>query len=624
MNKVRLLILTALIFLLVGCAQADQAEQVAQAVQTEGSPDSSADLPAYKNPALPIPARVDDLLSRMTVEEKLGQMTLIEKNSLARGDVSHFLLGGVLSGGGGYPARRNNVDGWRAMVRGFQQEALSTRLSIPIIYGVDAVHGHNNVAGTVIFPHNIGLGATANPELIRQIGAITALETTATAIKWNYAPVLAVVQDIRWGRSYESYGQDPELVSTLGSAYIRGLQGDDLSAPTSMAATAKHFVGDGGTTWGSSSMGTYMLDQGDTIVDETTLRAIHLPPYQQAIQAGAKVVMVSFSSWNGLKMHANDYLIQTVLKGEMGFDGFVVSDWQGIDQVSGDYYEAVVTSVNAGVDMNMVPYDAELFLSTLGSAVQNGDIPMARVDDAVRRILAVKFQLGLFEDPMVEAADPDLVGSAEHRAVAQEAVSQSLVLLQNDNQALPISRDATVYVAGMAADDLGVQCGGWTIEWQGGSGQITTGTTIFEGLQAIGGDRVSYNRNGQFEAPGEVGIVVIGETPYAEGQGDSHDLGLPPADIQLIERLRAQVDQLIVILVSGRPLIITEQLALADAWVAAWLPGTEGQGVASNLYGDHAFSGKLPFSWPATMDQLPLAETGATPLFPYGFGLETK
>lgn len=615
MTKKRLVLFFALILFLVGCAPADQ---------TDTRLDLAGETPAYQDRDLPIAERVDDLLSRMTDEEKFGQMTLIEKNSLEQHDVGRYYLGGILSGGGGYPAGRNHVEGWRDMVSEFQNEALGTRLAIPIIYGVDAVHGHSNVVGTVIFPHNIGLGATANPELVREIGAITALETTATAIKWNYAPVLAVVQDIRWGRTYESYGEDPALVSMLGEAYIHGLQGDALSVPTSMAATAKHFVGDGGTTWGSSTTGDYMIDQGDMIVDEATLREIHLTPYYRAIDAGVKVVMASFSSWNGEKMHGNDYLIHTVLKGEMGFDGFVVSDWQAIDQVAEDYYEAVVASVNAGIDMNMVPYDADLFISTLGSAVENGDIPMERINDAVRRILTVKFQMGLFEDPTIESAQNELVGSAEHRAVAQEAVSQSLVLLQNDQDALPISRDATVFIAGAAADDLGMQCGGWTIEWQGSTGQITTGTTILEGFKVIGGDKVIYNRFGKFDSIGDVGIVIVGETPYTEGRGDSNDLRLSSTDIELIERMRSQVDKLIVILVSGRPLIITEQLELADAWVAAWLPGTEGQGIASNVYGEHAFTGKLPVSWPASMEQLPFAETGSDPLFPYGFGLITE
>lgn len=576
---------------------------------------------------LSIDEKVEALLSQMTLEEKFGQMTLVEKNSLLEGDVGRYLLGGVLSGGGGYKRGYNNPEGWRDMVEEFQAEALETRLGIPILYGVDAVHGHNNVDGAVIFPHNIGLGATRNPELVEEIGAITALETSATAIKWNFAPVLAVVQDTRWGRTYESYGEDPELVGILGEAFIRGLQGDDLSASTSVAATAKHFVGDGGTAWGSSTTSNFMIDQGDLIADEATLREIHLAPYYPALEAGAKIVMASYSSWNGVKLHGHDYLLNTVLKGEMGFEGFVVSDWGAVDQVAENYYQAVVDSINAGIDMNMVPYNPNLYLYSLDSAVENGDISIERIDDAVRRILKVKFELGLFEDPYLEKVDMESFGSEEHRAVAQEAVSQSLVLLQNENGVLPIAKDATIFVSGQFAKDLGVQSGGWTIEWQGGRGNITDGTTFLEGLEAIGGENIIYNRFGkfqQFDVDGDVGIVILGETPYAEGTGDSDELNLAESDVNLIKRVGEQVDQLVVVLISGRPLIITEELDLADAWVAAWLPGSEGQGVASNLYGDHPFTGKLPVSWPADIADLPFAETGQEPLFPYGYGLTTE
>ena len=618
------LMLVIILVWLSGCAS--NQPQEATLVKPVAPTATVEETPIYLNPDLSPEERAEDLLAQMTLEEKLGQMTLIEKGSLLTGDISRYFLGGILSGGGGYPAGYNTPEGWRDMVVEFQAEALETRLGIPIIYGVDAVHGHNNVEGAVIFPHNIGLGATANPDLVEKIGEITALETSATAIKWNYAPVLAVVQDIRWGRTYESYGEDPELVSMLGEAYIRGLQGDNLSAPASVAATAKHFVGDGGTGWGTSTTANYMIDQGDTIVDEETLREVHLAPYYPALEAGARIVMVSFSSWNGEKMHGNNYLINTVLKEEMGFDGFVVSDWQGIDQVADNYYDAVVQSINAGVDMNMVPYNANLYIFSLQSAVENGDIPEERINDAVRRILTVKFEMGLFEHPYLEGLDVSVVGSDQHRAVAQEAVSQSLVLLQNENDALPIDKDAVVFVAGLDADDIGVQSGGWTIEWQGRSGYITPGTSIIDGLEEIGGENVHYNRFGKFEQfnqQGDVGIVVIGESPYAEGVGDSDDLGLSETDIGLIERVRSQVDKLVVVLISGRPLIITEQLGLADAWVAAWLPGTEGQGVAMNLYGEHPFTGKLPVSWPRSMDQLPFNQTGAEPLFPFGYGLQT-
>jgi beta-glucosidase len=617
----RLTLLCLLTLAIVSCQQADPTPIPNTPVPTQ-APTPTPDQPAYLNPSLPTSERVEDLLARMSLAEKIGQMTLIEKNSLGPDDIATQFLGGVLSGGGGYPQGNNTPQGWANMVNGYQQQALTTRLAIPLIYGVDAVHGHNNVKGAVIFPHNIGLGATRNPDLLTEIGRITAIETSATGIWWDYAPVLAVPQDIRWGRTYEAYSENPDLVGELGAAFIHGLQGDDLSDPTTVLATAKHYVGDGGTTWGTGS-GSYQIDQGDTQVDEETLRALHLAPYYPALAAGAQSVMTSYSSWNGEKMHGQEYLVNTVLKDEMGFDGFVVSDWAGIDQVTGVYYDAVVQSINAGVDMNMVPYDAQRFITILNQAIANGDISQERIDDAVRRILTVKFNLGLFEHPL---SDPDqlaLVGSAEHRAVAQEAVSQSLVLLQNENNALPIAPDATIFVAGAAADDIGIQSGGWTIEWQGRSGNITEGTTILEAIEATATGEASYNKFGRFEnfnPPADVGIVVVGEQPYAEGQGDAADLALSPADIELITRVGEQADTVIVILLSGRPLIITDALPLADAWVAAWLPGTEGQGVADNLFGLHPFTGQLSFTWPASMAQLPLG-TGGDPLFPFGYGL---
>jgi beta-glucosidase-like glycosyl hydrolase len=328
----------------------------------------------YKNPDLPVDERVEDLLARMTLEEKIGQMTLIEKNSVKPGEIINRALGGVLSGGGGFPTGNNTPEGWAEMVDGFQAEALQSRLGIPLIYGVDAVHGHNNVVGAVIFPHNIGLGAANNPELMAEIGRVTAQEMIATGIYWNYGPAVSVPQDIRWGRTYEGYSENTDLVSALAVPYLQGMQGDDLAAPDTVLGTPKHYVGDGGTVWGSSTTNNWMIDQGVTDVDEATLRAIHLPPYAAVIEAGAQNIMISYSSWGGMKMHGQDYLINDVLKGELGFDGFIVADWGGMDQVNPDYYTAVVTSVNAGVDMNMVPYDANRFINTLLEAVEAGDV----------------------------------------------------------------------------------------------------------------------------------------------------------------------------------------------------------------------------------------------------------
>lgn len=514
------------------------------------------------------------------------------------------------------------------MVNSYQDEALATRLGIPIIYGVDAVHGHSNVYGATIFPHNIGLGATRNAELVREICRLTALETSATGIYWDYAPVLAVAQDIRWGRTYESYSENTDLVTLLSTACLLGLQGEDLADPTTVLGTPKHFVGDGGAEWGTSTTGDYIIDQGFMNTDEATLREIHLAPYISAIENGALSIMVSYSGWNGTRMHGNRYLITDVLKGELGFEGFVVSDWAGVDMVAPDYYEAVVTAINAGIDMNMVPYDYIRFIETVKRAVNNGDISPARIDDAVYRILLVKFRLGLFEHPYANPDNLSLIGAEEHRAVARQAVAESTVLLKNENDVLPIAPEvSTVLVAGIGADDIGMQCGGWTIEWQGGMGDITVGTSILEGLVAAAPENttVLYDPTGEFAErteKAEIGIVVVGERPYAEGRGDNGELALLPEDLAAIEALRPKVEQLVVVILSGRPLIITDYIEDWDAVVAAWLPGTEGAGIADVLFGYTPFTGQLSFTWPASVDQLP--QVSATePLFPFGYGLTT-
>jgi beta-glucosidase len=577
---------------------------------------------AYKNTALPVEERVADLLARMTLPEKIGQMTLVEKNSIAAKEIASRAIGGLLSGGGGYP-EPNTPAAWAKMVDGFQEHALQSRLGIPLIYGVDAVHGHNNVHGAVIFPHNIGLGAAGDPELMERVGRTTAAEMIGTGIYWNYGPCVAVPQDIRWGRTYEGYGENPALVSILAAAYLHGLQGDSLAAPGSVLATPKHFAGDGGTAWGSSVTPGYLIDTGVTEVDEATLRALHLPPYVAAVKAGAKSIMVSYSSWGGMKMHAQKYLISDVLKGELNFDGFVVSDWGGIDPIASDYYQAVVTAINAGIDMSMVPYDYGRFIATLARAAANGDVPLARIDDAVRRILTVKVEMGLFDHPFSDPALLAQVGSEAHRAVAREAVAKSLVLLKNDGDLLPPSKDLPrIAVAGQAADDIGTQCGGWTIEWQGKQGDITPGTTILEAIRATvsANTTVDYDRLGQFDGTAGVCIAVVGEEPYAEGQGDSGSLALSVADKQMLQRLPDQCARLAVILISGRPLIVTDTLDAWDAFVAAWLPGTEGQGVTDVLFGDLPFTGKLSYTWPSSVDQLPRPQEDEA-LFPLGYGL---
>ena len=571
--------------------------------------------------------KVADLLSRMTPDEKTGQMVQISKDGIRPGEIQEYFIGSALSPGGGFP-HDNTPAGWLEMVNGFQAEALETRLGIPLLYGVDAVHGHGNMVGATIFPHQIGLGATRNPDLVRRIGEATAREILATGIHWNFAPVLVSAQDIRWGRTYETYSEDIATASELATAYLLGLQSlppgfDPAPGQTIYTlATPKHFLGDGGTEWGTSRTADYQLDQGDRAIDEAGVRRLFLPPYRQAVSQGALSIMPSYSSLNGIKMHASSYWLTDVLKGELGFPGLVISDLDAVQQLGDDDHEAVVTAVNAGVDMLMISSDFSL-LKQLRRGLENGDIPPARVDDAVRRILHVKFALGLFDRPFGDPGLQGTIGSDAHRQLARQAVRESLVLLKNEGETIPISRDAKLlYVAGSKADSTGSQCGGWTVDWQGSNASLQPGTTILEGIRALAGagTRVEYEPSGEFEGMADAGIVVVGENPYAEGAGDRDDLGLSGADVQLIERMRAHSKRLVVILLSGRPMIITGQLPLADAWVAAWLPGTEGGGVADVLFGDHPFAGKLPYTWHKSMDQVPHKQ-GDEPLFPLGYGL---
>jgi beta-glucosidase len=568
-------------------------------------------------------ARVSEVLAQMTLDEKVGQMTQAERGALSAGDIGTYLVGSVLSGGGSGPAV-NDVGAWADMVDGFQSQALKTRMKIPILYGIDAVHGHNNVRGAVIFPHNIGLGATRNRELVRMAARITASEVRATGINWTFSPVVAVPRDKRWGRTYEGFGEDPDLVREMGKAAVLGFQGAGLADPSNIVACAKHYLGDGGTTWGTGNP----VDQGDTRVDEVTLRRIHLPGYLGAMESGVGTIMVSFSSWNGQKMTGNHYLLTDVLKGELGFEGFLVSDWAAINQLPfSSYRDQVKAAINAGIDMGMVPSQHREFFIALKSLVQTGEVPISRIDDAVRRILRVKFAAGLFDrSPLTDRSYQARFGSNEHREVAREAVRQSLVLLKNDRSLLPLPKSfRRVFVAGTNANDLGHQCGGWTISWQGGNGDITTGTTILQAIrQAVSPTtQVTYSQDGTGAGGADVGIVVIGESPYAEGPGDNGTLSLSAQDIAAIDNVKGAGIPIVVILISGRPLILGTALDKADSFLAAWLPGTEGRGVADVLFGDYSPTGKLPCSWPRSLSQIPinLGDPGYDPLFPYGFGL---
>jgi beta-glucosidase len=587
--------------------------------------------------------QVKQLLSQMTLEEKIGQMTQPEQGPVlgTPGDMQKYFIGSVLSGGDSDPKEGNSLQAWTDLYDQVQTEAMKTRLKIPVLYGIDAVHGHSNVLGAVIFPHNIALGCTRDPALVEKIGRITAEEVRATGIQWTFGPCVTVPQDIRWGRTYEGYSEDPGVVSSLGGAAVRGMQGADPSNPLTILTCAKHYVGDGGTgatTAGRPGMlpgtgGHLWLDQGDTKIDEATLRRIHMPGYGAAIQAGVGSIMPSYSSWNGVRCSASKRLLTEILKQELGFEGFLISDYNAIGQIKpGDYKGSVEISINAGMDMAMEPRNYRNFFETLRELVNEGKVPMSRIDDAVTRILRVKFAMGLMDKSRSQLADRELhstFGSAEHRAVACEAVRKSLVLLKNEHQTLPISKQlARIHVAGKSADNIGNQCGGWTIRWQGQSGNVTPGgTTILEAIRATvtAKTEVTYSIDGSGVEGAALGIVVIGEKPYAEGVGDRSDLSLDEEDINAIANVKKAAIPVVVLLISGRPMIINRALPQADAFMVAFLPGTEGQGVADVLFGDYRPTGKLSFSWPKSMEQLPLNINGPKesydPLFPFGYGL---
>jgi beta-glucosidase len=580
--------------------------------------DAAAAVP-YQDASLPVATRVADLLSRMSLDDKVGQMTQASRNALTNSqDIATYRLGSILSGGGEAPGN-NSATGWADMYDGYQRTALTTSLAIPIIYGLDAVHGNNNVYGSTVFPHNIGLGAARDPDLVQRVGRATAEEVTGAGLDWTFAPCLCVARNDRWGRTYESYGEKPEI----GVSYapiVTGLQGTTLGGAASVLATAKHYIGDGGTTNGT--------DQGNTQISEAELRAIHLPPFQAAVAKGVGSVMISYSSFNGVKMHGNKYLITDLLKGELGFTGFVVTDWAGIDQLDGaaGFTQAeVVSAINAGVDMVMVPTDYKAFINYLRSAVNAGQIPMSRIDDAVSRILTKKFELGLFEHPLSDRSYTAGVGSQAHRDLARQAVRESQVLLKNAGNVLPLAKTGKYFVAGKSADNIGNQSGGWTISWQGASGNITPGTTILQGIRQVApGATVTYSADGSgIDSSYTAAIAVVGETPYAEGRGDrTGSMSLDSTDLGTIARLRAAGVPVIVVLVSGRPLDIAAEVGNWSALLAAWLPGTEGAGVADVLFGAYNPTGKLPVTWMNSVSQQPINDgDGKTGLYAYGYGL---
>jgi beta-glucosidase len=561
---------------------------------------------------------ISALMSRMSLEEKVGQMIQADISDITPQDLRSYPLGAVLAGGAVPPLGGDDriPPVWLDTTRAFHEVAMEARpghTPIPILFAIDAVHGNNGVEGATIFPHNIGLGASRDAQLVRRIGEATAQETLAVGMDWAFAPTLAVPQDLRWGRTDESYAQDPALVALLGSALVRGLQGEHV------AATAKHFLGDGATTRG--------VDQGDAEVSERQLIELDAPGYGAAIEAGVMTVMASYSSWQGRKMHANESLLTGVLKQRMGFDGFVVGDWNGHAQVPGCSTISCPAAINAGIDMFMAPDGwKQMYENTLAQA-RSGQIPLARLEDAVRRILRVKVKLGLFEPTRARDARVEVIGSDEHRALAREAVSKSLVLLKNRAGVLPIRAGAHVLVAGDAADDIGRQCGGWTLTWQGvenDNDAFPNGESIYAGLrQALlaGGGEAQLSADGHYRRKPDVAIVVFGEHPYAEFVGDLKNIAYQAGrkrDLTLLRRLHAAHIPVVAVFLSGRPLLVNEELALADAFVAAWLPGSQGAGVADVLIGDaagsprRAFSGQLSFAWPASTSRT---------RYPIGFGL---
>jgi len=561
-----------------------------------------------------------DCVSKMTLAEKEGQMTQAEKNAFTASgnsltDITTYFIGSVLSGGGEGPSGSGGTaTQWADMYDNYMSYSLTTRLGIPIIYGVDAVHGHNNVYGATIFPHHIGMGASRDTVLMKSADDVTRQEVLGTGMDWAFAPCVCVPRNDRWGRTYEGFSEDPATVQSMGGASIDGFQGASLSRD-SVLATAKHYVADGDTTNG--------VNEGDAQITEAQLDAVDLPPYQTAVQHNVGSIMISYSSWNGLKDHANQYLITTVLKGTLGFKGFIVSDWGGVDQISTDYNYAVRTAINAGIDMVMVPTNYKKFISTLDTEINAGNIPMSRIDDAVTRILTAKFALGLFTSPYTNRTYTAQVGSAAHRAIARQAVRESLVLLKN-NAVLPLSKTATykIVVAGTHANNLGYQMGGWSITWQGGSGTTTVGTTFWQALQAAKPANVTLQLITQTKGnySGDVGIIVNGETPYAEGNGDSSTLAYSGSSA--VTDVCSRVTKCIVILESGRPIIINTALAASGAFIAAWLPGTEGEGITDMLFGDYTFTGKLPMTWPNAVSQEPINNgDGKIGLFPFGYGL---
>jgi len=646
---------------------------------------------------------IDDLVNKMTLDEKVGQMTQVDKRMLdSNEDIAKYFIGSILSGGGSVPDD-NTPRGWVNMVNAYQKQALSTRLKIPLIYGIDAVHGHNNVVGATVFPHNIGLGCTNDPELVYDVNQATAVEVAATGLHWTFSPCITIPKDDRWGRQYEGFSESTELVTSLTSAAIKGYEDAiDIFGGRKIAACAKHFLGDGGTSWESGTLEegihTYKIDRGDTRLTEDEIKQIHLPPYLEAIKAGVKTVMISFNSWNGVKCHGSKFLINDLLKEELEFKGLVVSDWAGIDEIPGDYKSDIITSINAGIDLVMVPGSLygqnhyKTFIQLLKESVEEGSILMSRIDDAVRRILSVKYDIGLFDDPYGELDFAKEVGSDRHREVARTAVQKSMVMLKNKNSVLPFNNDISLTLVGSGANNIGMQNGGWTVEWQGkmtpdfrildynNNGSIKfpevkkyhqaiygdkynagstegffksmdansngsvdkkehdkyktqllyqpSGTTVLEAIQGVVDSKrtVKYDPWANNLSTGSTVVAVVGEYPYAEGYGDSPNIGISSFDNAVLEKCYKSGNKIVVVIISGRPLMIENHIGKWDGLIAAWLPGMAGEGVADVLFGDYNPTAKLSYTWPRNIKQVPIniGDEDYDPLFPFDYGLSYK
>lgn len=587
--------------------------------------------------------RVKSLLADMTLEQKVAQMIQPEIRDITVEDMRKYGFGSYLNGGGAFPNnnKQSTPADWIALAESLYQASIDDSLdgsTIPTMWGTDAVHGHNNVIGATLFPHNIGLGAANNPDLIEKIANATATEVMVTGIDWVFAPTVAVVRDDRWGRTYEGYSEDPDIVRSYAASIVKGLQGHankDFLSDNRVISTVKHFVGDGGTEKGD--------DQGNNLSSEQELYDIHAQGYVGGLSAGAQSVMASFNSWHGKKLHGSKYLLTDVLKDQMGFDGFVVGDWNGHGQVKGCSNESCPQSVNAGLDIFMVPTKAwkPLYENTI-QQVKDGVIAQSRIDDAVSRILRVKLRAGLFEKPSPAnrkfSGRTELIGQAAHREIAQQAVRESLVLLKNKNDILPLSPSSNVLVAGDGADNIGKQSGGWTITWQGTNNtndEFPGGSSIYAGIKEqvhAGGGVATLNVAGEYDTKPDVAIVVFGEDPYAEGHGDREHLDYQrgvKSDLKLLKKLKAQGIPVISIFLSGRPMWVNAELNASDAFVAAWLPGSEGKAIADVIFSKadgsihHNFTGKLSYSWPKTPDQTTVNrhDEDYQPLLPYGFGL---